>query len=386
MTAMTTDFLNGIILLSLSAMGAVTIVNIVGFASLSRRRSPQGARISVLIPARNEERNIGRVLDLLASQDYPDYEVIVLDDQSEDLTASVVRQHMETQPRISLLTGKPLPPGWVGKAHACAQLASAARGDVLLFLDADTRPSTRALSAGLADLERTGADLLTVIPRQQVVSFWERVLLPLLHFNTFSFLPMPLVPLTRTPSLAMANGQYMLFRRRAYDAVGGHASVRSALVEDVWLARRIKASGRKLVIRYGGETVSCRMYGSFREIWEGFSKNVFPGLNYSVTMLAAVVILTLISSILPFLLLGGALAGWGGLTYWTPLAEVGIILAIRLGQALRFDMDLWPVLLHPVAMLIFLAIAVNSFLWTLKGEGIRWKGRAYNLSNPPVIP
>jgi len=381
---MTIDVLHGVILACLSAMGAVTLVNLAGFLSLRERRPAPRGMISVLIPARNEERNIGRLLDLLARQDYPDYEVIVLDDQSDDQTPLVVRERMETQPQIALLGGRPLPPGWVGKTHACDQLASAARGDFLLFMDADTQPSPQALSAGLSDLEHTRADLLTVIPRQKIESFWERVLLPVLHFSTFSFLPMPLVPITRNPSLAMANGQYMLFRRDAYDAVGGHAAVRTALVEDVWLARRIKASGRKLVIRYGGETVSCRMYGSLRNIWEGFSKNVFPGLDYSLAGLATVVLLTLASSILPFLLLGGALVGW--IDPGIPLVEVGIVLAIRAGQALRFDMNLWSVVLHPLAMAIFLAIAVNSFVWTRQGDGIRWKGRAYKLRNPPVTP
>ena len=379
---MSSDILHGLILACIGTMGVVTVANLIGFRSLRPGAPPQRALISVLVPARNEEKNIGRLLDLLAAQDYGEYEVVVLDDQSEDRTSLIVGEHARTDPRFRLVTGRPLAPGWVGKAHACAQLATAARGEYLLFMDADTHPSPQALSAGLADMERTGADLLTAIPRQRTGSFWERVLLPILHFSTFSFLPMPLVAITRSPSLSMANGQYMLFRRSSYDAVGGHAAVRTALVEDVWLARRIKATGKKLIIRYGGDIISCRMYGNLREIWEGFSKNIFPGLDYSPVMLAGVVLFTLLSSVVPFILLGGAMAGWTGPAL--PLLEVALILAIRIGQALRFDLDLWPVVLHPLAMLMFVAIALNSFAWAVGRGGIRWKGRAYNLNNTRV--
>jgi chlorobactene glucosyltransferase len=269
----------------------------------------------------------------------------------------------------------------VGKAFACHQLAREAGGELLLYVDADTILAPEAISGGVAELKRVSADLLTVIPRQRMKSFWEKALLPLLHFSTLCFLPMPLVSRTRSPKLAMANGQFMLFGREEYEAMGGHESVRGAMVEDVWLARRVKERGRRLAIRYGGKLVACRMYSSFAGIWAGFSKNLFPGLGYSVPMTTAVVLFSVLTSVLPFFLFSGnLLLGQIGSDVMLLVAgEVGGILMIRLLFAFRFDMDLWPILLHPLAMILFVAIAINSALWVIAGQGSRWKGRVYGL-------
>jgi chlorobactene glucosyltransferase len=274
----------------------------------------------------------------------------------------------------------------VGKTFACHQLAERATGDLLLFVDADTVQSRTSIGAAVAELESTGAHLLTVIPRQSMVGFWEKILLPLLHFSTFCYLPMPLVSITRSPKLAMANGQFMLFRADAYRSIGGHASVRAALVEDVWLARRIKEHDRKLVIRYGGAEVSCRMYSSFRQIWDGFSKNLFPGFNYSLAMISGVVIFNGITSVVPFVAVAGGLV-WGAIgSPWFLAAAIegGLAILIRLLLAARFDMDRWPILLHPIAMVVFLGIAVNSVRCFVVGQGAQWKGRVYRAHDQVV--
>jgi chlorobactene glucosyltransferase len=335
----------------------------------------------VLLPARNEEAVIERALESIQQQDYPAFEVVVLDDNSSDRTGALAGERARDDRRIRLLRGEELAHGWVGKAFACHQLAREAKGDLLLYVDADTVLAPGAVSGGVEELHRSSADLLTVIPRQRMDSFWEKVLIPLLHFSTFCYLPMPLVSRTRSPRLAMANGQYMLFRRDAYERIGGHESVRGAIVEDVWLARRVKAEGLRLAIRYGGRLVGCRMYSSFREIWAGFSKNLFPGLGYSVPMVTGVILFSVLTSVLPFallaqhLLLGEVGTGVGPIV----AGQVGGILLIRLLLSLRFDMELWPILLHPLAMLVFIAIAVNSAFWVLAGKGSRWKGRLYGL-------
>ena len=376
------DYFHMIVLLGVLTMLVVALVNVMGFPTLRRERPPERApMVSVLVPARNEEAVIDRALERLLKQDYPAYEIIVLDDNSTDRTRVVAGERARTDGRIRLLPGEELPRGWVGKSFACHQLAREAKGELLLYVDADTLLAPEAITGGVAELRRASADLLTVIPRQRMTSFWEKVLLPLLHFSTFCFLPMPLVSTTRSPKLAMANGQFMLFRREAYEAIGGHESVRGAMVEDVWLARRMKEAGRRLAIRYGGELVACRMYSSLAEIWAGFSKNLFPGLGYSVPMTAGVVLFSFLTSILPFFLLShDLLLGQVG-TGLTLLAagEVGGILLIRLVFALRFDMDLWPILFHPLAMMVFIAIAINSALWVIAGQGSRWKGRVYDV-------
>jgi chlorobactene glucosyltransferase len=174
----------------------------------------------------------------------------------------------------------------------------------------------------------------------------------------------------------MANGQYMLFRRSVYDAIGGHESVRAALVEDVWLSRRVKAAGHRLVVMDGDGTVSCRMYTSLGAIWEGFSKNLFPGFRYSLPAMATVMMFLTTTSVLPFLLLPWAVQGaaGGGLI----AAQVGLLLTMRTALAVRFRMAWWPVLLHALGTGTVVAIAVNSARAILLGGGAAWKGRRYD--------
>jgi chlorobactene glucosyltransferase len=381
---------NEIILLFVCVMGLVALVNVLSFRSLRRVHPPGHAPlVSVLLPARNEERNIGLVLSTLADQDYPNYEVIVLNDGSEDATGRIAEQWMESNRRFRLIRGKPLPEGWVGKSFACHQLSEEAKGDFLLFIDADTIHSRHCISSAVAELSRSGAGLLTVIPYQIMDTFWEKAVLPLLHFTTFCFLPMPLVRLARHPKFAMANGQFMLFRRDAYRAAGGHEAVRTALVEDVWLSRLVKKSGNALAIRDGAGSVSCRMYRSFREIWEGFSKNLFAGFGYSVPMLTAMMAFNAMTSILPFVALLGWLLRAGSVAPpWLSMvvAQAAIILAIRLVLALRFRLDLWSSFVHPIAMTVLIGIAANSCRWVLTGGGARWKGRAYDFRKHVTVP
>ncbi len=265
----------------LAVLAFVTLFNVLFFRAIPPSAKPSTTPfVSILLPARNEEENLERVLSSLANQDYPAFEVLVLDDDSTDATGRIAASWSEHDHRVRVLQGDPLPPGWAGKPHACHQLAAAARGQLLLFIDADTVHQPHSVTAAVAELQRSGADLLTLLPHQVMGSFWEKLLLPLLYFVALTFLPMPLVAILRNPKIAMGNGQFMLFRKEAYGKIGGHASVRTALVEDVWLARRIKEFGHRLVIRDGASLVSCRMYRSLRDVWQGFSKNLFAGFGY----------------------------------------------------------------------------------------------------------
>ena len=378
---------NEILFVVVLVMGVIALMNVLFFRSLRRNAHITGTpMVSVLLPARNEEQNIGIALSTLAEQDYPNYEVIVLDDNSDDATEAIAGEWTLSNPRIRMQRGQPLPAGWVGKSFACHQLAAAARGELLLFVDADTVHGRESIRAAVAELQDSGADLLTVIPRQSMRTFWERVILPLLHFSTFCFLPMPLVSATRNPKLAMANGQFMLFRRKAYLGIGGHKAVRTAIVEDVWLSRRVKEYGYRLAIRDGGEMISCRMYRSLREIWNGFSKNLFAGFQYSILMIASVIVFNMLTSVIPFVLFvwgaGSHEAGapWFAFVTW----QVLVVLAIRVLLATRFRLDLWSCLLHPLAMLVLTGIAINSCRWILAGGGARWKGRSYDFHNQPI--
>ncbi len=374
------EALHLVILGSLAVMTLVLVVNLTGFSTLRSGNRPEHCpRVSILVPARNEAETLDRCLSGLAGQEYPDLEIVVLDDRSTDDTAAIARGWAARDDRMRVVSGAELPDGWVGKAHACHQLAAQATGTLLLFADADTEFAPGAVTAAVAAREQTGAGLLSLIPHQIMVTFWERTFLPLLHFSTMCFLPFPLVTRARSPLLAMANGQFMLFDRRVYEAIGGHAAVHTAIVEDVWLARAVKRHGHRLVVMDGGELVSCRMYRSLGHIWEGFSKNLFAGFRFSLPAIGAVMAFVAVAALVPFLLLPVALlsgAPWP--LVLLPLVEVALLLAIRAILAVRFRMSFPEIFLHPLALILLLAIAINSCRWVIAGGGARWKGRRYD--------
>jgi chlorobactene glucosyltransferase len=320
-------------------------------------------------------------------QDYPHYEVIVLDDNSSDTTLDITRSLAANDRRLRFLEGKSLQQGWTGKSFACHQLSQEAKGELLLFVDADTEHAPHSISAAVTEMQRSQADLLSLIPRQIMVTFWEKAILPLLHFSTFCFLPFLLVRLSKNPKFAMANGQFMLFNKRVYETIGGHKEVRTALVEDVWLSRLVKQQGFRLLVMDGTQLVSCRMYTSLRGIWEGFSKNLFPGMRYSIPMIVAVIVFNFLTSVLPFLLLllGNASSGTGSWWVGVVATELAVIFAIRVALALRFQMSLPAVLTHPIAMSVLMGIAANSVRLVLLGGGSRWKGRAYDFRKQVVL-
>ena len=367
------------ILAVLVVAAAIGVVNMLSLRSLGDSPRPRRfPMVSVLVPARNEEANIGRCIASLVDQDYPNYEILVLDDNSEDQTAAIVRGWEQRSGHVRRIDGQPLPAGWTGKNFACHQLALEAKGELLLFVDADTRHSPESVRAGVAALDETGADLLTVIPNEIMETFWEKVILPLLHFNLLCFLPLPMVSRTQNPSLAMANGQYMLFRRSAYETIGGHHAVQDAIVEDVWLSRLIKRKGFRLRILDGSRVVACRMYTSLTGIWHGFSKNLFAGFKFSIPVMAAGVLFHFMTSIFPFLSLAGILTGLMNANMLpVVVAQIGVLLFIRGLFSARFRLNYPAGLLHSLAMFIVIGMAINSARWILVAGGSKWKGRAY---------
>ena len=229
--------------------------------------------LSVLIPARNEERNIGRCLESLLRQDYPCLEILVLDDESSDQTADVVAKLAAEHPQIRLLRGQLLPPGWHGKTYACQQLAQAARGEWLLFTDADTVHAPHAVSSALRAALETRADLVSLFPRAVMGTFWEAVALPMITVGPMCYLPLGLINRTRHPLVTLAIGPFMFFRRDFYWRIGGHEAVKQDIAEDVFLARLVKRNGGRLALMDGTRTVSVRFYRGLNEAWRGFSKS-----------------------------------------------------------------------------------------------------------------
>lgn len=330
--------------------------------------------LSVLVPARNEEHRIRPCLETLVKSNYPHFEILALDDHSSDGTAVVVRELAQTDPRIRLLSGRALPPGWTGKAWACHQLATEAQGKYLLFVDADTRFSDVTLTQALRLALREKTDLLSLWPYLEAKSWSERLVIPFVHL--FILLYLPHWMRGRSASLGAANGQFLLFRRAAYDKIGGHTAVSGHLVEDIALARKMRAAGLRVQNHDGTNPghplalVQCRMYDNFRDLWGGFTKNLYPafdgrwGAFVFFQLFQAVVFLS------PFLLLP---LSPGDPILWL---EVAIILSLRLAMAHRFRQSWLGALLHPLGQGLVLAIAANSWLQTVRCR-LPWRGRHY---------
>lgn len=348
----------------------------------SRVESRSSARVSILIPARDEERNIACCLDAALAQGPSVDEVLVYDDHSRDETALIVGEYARRDPRVRLVAPAPLPAGWCGKTFACARLAAEARADWLLFLDADARLSEGAAALIVREAESRGVTMLSCWPRLETRGFWEGALMPLLNFVVFTLYPAPLALRRMDASLGLAHGSCVLARRDDYERVGGHASVRGELFEDVRLAQAWRAAGRPSLCLDGRAVVGVRMYNSLAEIWRGFQKNFFPAFR-SARSFWAFMALHLFVFLAPFALLPFAAKTNGGVFM---SAAAACVLVARFALALRFGQPLWSPLVHPLGEAILLALGVSSWLRCRTGRGVEWKGRSYRGVGSTLAP
>ncbi len=347
----------GVVLLGLLAVNLAVLPRLRRFVPLTPTSAPL---VSILVPARDEAANIAACVRGLLAQDYSAFELIVLDDGSSDGTGAILAELAAADPRLRVLIGGPLLPGWLGKPNACRQLAEAAGGDLLLFTDA-------------------GVGLLSIFPRQITDTWGERLIVPLMqHFAVYGLLPLPAMQRLRAPAFAAANGQFLLFSRAAYAACGGHSTVRGLVLEDVALARAVKRAGYSIALADGGDAITCRMYQGWGEVWAGFSKNLFAFFNRSLPFLAVAILVALVLWVLPVGGMIGAGLGIGGFTPlvgWLCLAQYGTAVTARLLLIARFGGRPLDAFLHPVGVLLLLAIALNSARIARRG-GVAWKGRS----------
>lgn len=335
----------------------------------------RGIRVSILVPARNEAANIGAcVTSLLAQRDVA-LELLVLDDASTDDTAAMACAAGGGDPRLRVLHGEPLPPGWVGKSWACHQLACAASGQLLIFTDADVRWQPGALAAVVAQLEQDQVDAVTVWPTQQTGSWGERLVVPLMALAVLGYLPVWLINNTDWPGTGAANGQCLAFHRSAYERIGGHRAVRGTVLEDVALARRLKRARLWLRMVDGAGLLTCRMYDGWPAVRDGYAKNILAGHGDRIALLLLSILFHLLVFVWPPLWL---LTGWAWLSPWgwpgVPLLLAGLGVTARAITAHATGQRVWDALLLPVSVLLMTRIALRSIGWRLRGAG-RWKGR-----------
>jgi chlorobactene glucosyltransferase len=346
-----------------------------------------GPLVSLIVPARNEEKNIRRCVESLLAQDYPNLQILVLEDRSIDSTPVILAELAAHDSRLVILTGRELPSGWAGKPHALYQAAKSAAGEWLLFVDADTFLNPNAVSAALASAQKTGADLYTVMTEQITGSFWERVVMPLVMTAlSVGFSPRRVNdPSTRD---AIANGQFILIKRSVYDAIGGHEKLKNQIVEDKAIAEQVKWNGYRLIVADGRGIAQTRMYTDLPSMWEGWTKNIYLGLSDKPAML-------LLGAFGAFLALAAALfmPAWpllGLLWYvngggWMALGVIlqaftvwAVLLFFRMRVNEQMGIPRWYAFATPLGAAVFAAMMFTSAFNVLSGQGVTWKGRTYD--------
>lgn len=335
--------------------------------------------VSILIPARDEELNIATSLESLCKQDYPDFEILVLDDNSSDRTADIVAGIAAKDNRVRLIRGEPLPAGWAGKPFACHQMAKQARGSWLLFTDADTIHAPDMLSRMLTLAFQLKPSLLSGFPRQLASSLPQKVAIPVLYFVILSWLPLWWLQRSPKPKPSLAIGQFLLFPRDEYWRIGGHQAVKSRIMEDVWLGIEVNRHGGRHIAVDLSPVVSCNMYHNVGAMWEGFIKWV-----YSVAALSPIILVSLMAAgyifyLAPFYSLWNELFVMITPTEWRAIIvfQVTIILIMRWMLDRHFREPAVSTILHPFGFAFLFLAALYAGWQRSVGAGFYWKKRRY---------
>ena len=359
----------------LAILLSVTLFNAVTAPMLKKSVGLQSCpRVSVLIPARNEEANVGDCIKGLLSQNYDPFKIHVLNDQSTDSTGAVIEEIGEQHPEVQAIQGQPLPTGWSGKNWACHQLSQQADGEILIFTDADNRPvSPNAIAHTVAYMQKLELGLLSAFPEKVTGTLAEKLVVPVVDMFVYAGLPLWLTYFTRFPSLAAASGLWIAFTREAYQLIGGHQAVSNQIVEDVELSRLAKKRGIKILTTAGTRVVSCRMYQSFNEVWAGFSKNLFGLVGYKRIPFFVLSLSLFTMCVLPYI------AVWFAPLSGPAIGAIAMNMIMRMVLALKYRHPFFTsVILHPFGVLLTLVIGINSFRQVRRGR-LQWKGREIDL-------
>ena len=333
------------------------------------RCKPSGiAKVSVLIPARNEAHNIKHLLEGLLEQEYQSWEAIVYDDLSEDRTPDIVLSYQKRDARIRLLRGSGLPQGWLGKNFGCHQLAKHATGEYLLFMDADVRVEKTLISDAVAYFEKHRLELLSIFPQQIMESWGEKVSVPIMNWVLVSLLPLILTRVSANPALAAANGQHMLFRAATYRPMQFHERFKNHAVEDISIAKYMKHQKLRTHTLLSNGQIKCRMYGSLKEAIGGFSKNVLAFFGNSIPLSIAMLLITTLG-VIPVYLAFGTTAS---LTYLAASLFLRALVAYISKQNVLVN-----TILAPVQQIVFCIMIIKA-IYNRHTRKNTWKGRVIN--------
>ena len=354
-----------IILIFTAIQLIVSLANLLAETTLPETNKSHSCLVSVLIPARNEEQNIGSLLEDLVHQDYKNIEIVVYDDQSEDKTAKLVDEYSKYDSRIRMIGTGTLPEGWLGKNYACHSLAKEAKGSFLLFLDADVRVSGNLIARSISYSEKHDLRLISIFPKQIIESTGERITVPNMNYILLSLLPLALVRRLSYPSLSAANGQFMFFRSEDYNAIKPHEAVRADKVEDISIARMFKRRGLKTACMLGDDTITCRMYRGFSEALKGFSKNVTAFFGNSFTAALIFWIVTTFGIL--------AVAGCGSGIVIAAYIAAYVLTRIFISAASRQNMFFN--LLYIIPLQVSMGLFILTAFINRKFRKFEWKGR-----------
>jgi chlorobactene glucosyltransferase len=350
-----------------------TIVNLLLIPRLRGEAARSGPLVSVVIPARNEERRIELTVLAFLRQTYADLEVIVVNDRSTDGTGPALQRVAAENPRLRVVDGEETPPGWLGKPWALHQGSRVASGEYLLFVDADIFYAPDAVANAVAQISGSGVAMTTLLPHFEMAGFWEPVAMPMLAVTVFSFLPTWIGNRTKLGVLSLGAGTGNLVRRADYDAVGGHTTLRDAVVDDVGLARLLRRNGRRTMAVRADDFVSLRMYHGASEIIEGFTKNIFGAIGRRYSVAAVSLDAGVVFHLVPYVLM---------FTGDVPsLITVALITLTRLILFASLRYSLVAALLgHPLMFLFWMWVTVRSVWMTGIRRQVQWRGRTYDAS------
>lgn len=350
--------------------------------------------VSVVVPARNEEAKIARCVESLLKQNYPNFELIVIDDRSTDRTGAIIEEFARQDKRVTYVQGKDAPDGWIGKCNALAHAVGYASGEWYIFTDADTCHNENSIRDAISHGICHKADLVSFIPFQELVSFWERLIMPVLLSSFLVGDPFHKVNNPEAKLFAYAYGQYIICRRSSYLAVGGHQSVRDEIVEDHALGRVFKEKGYKILVADGKTLYRVRMYTDLVSLWQGWTKNLYSLIDSSVVFLFVILLLINMTLVLPYLELCIVAAMWlageqsTGLIVLTQLTAAQFIMLafwFKLTEQHRTGFNGLSFFTLPIGSLAVTVLYLHASYLVLSGGQVNWKGRHYRVNSSKTI-
>ena len=343
----------------------VTLFNFISNPKLTSSPREYDDLVSVLIPARNEEQNILGLLQSLRDQDYRNYEVVVLDDHSSDTTYAICASFASSHARFRVVPSKELPKGWLGKNFACYQLAQVAKGKYFMFVDADETVADGLINNTIHRMKFYRLDLLSLFTNQVMITWGELMIVPLMHFILLNLLPLRLVRLSKSPAFSAASGQFMLFNADNYMENQWHEQVRNRVVEDIEIMRSVKTLGFRGEALLANGYIFCRMYRSFQDAFQGFSKNLLAGFNNNIIGLFLYLLLVILGPLAIAYILSAQLLFFA----------LSLIILSRIMISLMSGQNVWfNILLHPIQLTCMLFIAITSVKKYFT-QTIVWKDR-----------